>query len=438
MVASGTSGTAETRRLVADVSGALSTSMKVSDGYSLDAFGRLRTSNPQTLFDSKNIFTSGLGTTVENQPMFYDNQQTAGTLTSTAYLENQSSQQLSVASGTAGTRVRQTKMRFNYQPGKSQLILMTFNLDGAVAGITKREGMFDDKNGLFLELAGTTVNFVRRTYVTGTAADNPVPQSSWNIDKMDGTGTSGVTLNFSKTQILLIDFEWLGVGRVRMGFVVDGRIYYAHEFNNANVLDKVYMSTPNLPLRSEISNDGGGIAASMTQICSSVISEGGSEDLGNIRYVSTAGTHLDANTENTLYALIGIRLKSSYIGATIKQLHSALQIHTASSKLEWVILLNPTVAGSFTYADLAYSAVQVAKGATANEVTGGIEINGGFVESGGAATGASGSDSRGLANALYLGSLIDGTVETLVLCVRPIGGSTNVDVEGSLTWRELV
>lgn len=405
----------------------------------LDAFSRLRVSNPQTLFDSKNIFNDdGLETTVENQPLFYDNQETSGGGTATAYNANKASQTLSVSASTAGTRVRQTKMRFNYQPAKSQLVFMTYNLDGLDAGITKREGIFDDSNGIFLEAIGTTVSLVIRSNATGTPVNTKVAQADWNRDPLNGTGVSRINLDFTKTQILMIDYEWLGVGRTRVGFVIDGVIYYAHEFNHANNLSVVYMSTPNLPLRSEISNDGTGGASTVTQICSSVISEGGSEDLGVLRYASTAGTHVDMAVENTIYAILGIRLKAEYIGATIKLINMALQVHTANHEVEWILKFNPTVAGTFTYADQTNSAVQIAKGATANTVTGGIDINGGFVESGGASTGSNGSLSSNIDNALLLGSLIDGTVDEIVLCARPIAGSTDVDIEGSLTWRELV
>lgn len=333
-------------------------------------------------------------------------------------------------------------MRFNYQPGKSLLALLSFNMDGTAAGITKREGVFDEKNGLFLEAIGTTISFVQRSYATGSAVNTKVAQASWNLDTMDGSGDSGITLDFTKTNILVIDYEWLGVGRVRMGFNVNGRIYYAHEFNNANNLAVAYMSMPNLPIRTEISNDGTGAAATITQICSTVISEGGSRDLGILRYASTAGAHLDANTENTIYALLGIRLKSEYIGATIRIVNISLQIHTASETVEWILLYNPTVAGTggdaFTYADETNSAVQIARGATANTVTGGIAFCGGHIQSGGNASGANGGTSANIENAISLGSTIAGVVDSLVLCVRPIGGSADVDIEGSITWREIV
>lgn len=410
-----------------------------SDGAEIDAFGRLRVSNPVTLFDSKNIFDDdGLAANVENQPLFYDNQETAGAGTSTAYNANESSQTIAVSNVTAGTRVRQTKMRFNYQPGKSQLIFLTFNFNGGNSGIVKREGIFDENNGLYIELNETTPYFVRRTSTSGAPVNNSVAQASWNLDTMDGNGASGITLDWTKTQILVIDYEWLGVGRVRMGFVVDGLVYYAHEFLNTNVLTVVYIQTPNLPLRSEIINDGTGAADTFDQICSTVISEGGSQDLGVLRYASTGGTHLDADVENTVYAIMGIRLKSEYIGATIKTVRASIQIQTASDQLEWFLAFNPTVAGVFTYNDQTNSAVQIALGATSNTVTGGIACDGGFVASTSAAGGASGSVDTPLNTAIVLGSLIDGTVDEMVLCVRPIGGSTSVDVEASMTWRELV
>lgn len=408
-----------------------------ADSASIDAFGRWRVSNPETIFDSKNVFDdNGLAANVENLPLLFDNQETAGGGTSTAYNATRSSQSLAVAATTAGTRVRQTRMRFNYQPGKSQLIFRTFNMNGINAGNTKRIGIFDANNGLFLQNDGSNIAFVRRTSTSGSPVDNPVLQASWNLDTMDGNGNSGIALDWTKTQILVMDYEWLGVGRVRLGFVIKGQIRYAHQFLNANVFALVYMQTPNLPLRTEIINSGTGIADSIEDICSSIISEGGSEDLGSIRYASTNGTHVDCDVENTIYAILGIRLKSAYLGATINLLNAALQLQSATDLIEWILKLNPTVAGTFTYNDETNSAVQIARGALANTVTGGHNITGGYLESGGAQLGNAGSGGDGINNAIRLGSLINGTPDTFVLCARPVGGTTSADVEGSLNWRE--
>lgn len=397
-----------------------------------DAFGRVRTSAPKTLFDAKQIY--------DNAPLFWDDQQVSGSGTASVHSSQRASSVLSVSNLTAGRRLRQTYQRFNYQPGKSLLALMTGILkkSGGGNGITKRIGYYDDNNGLFLECSNDIIRFVRRTNVTGTPVDNTVNQSAWNVDKMDGTGSSGITMDFTKTNIFVMDFEWLGVGRVRMGFNIDGVTYVAHEFLNANVLDAVYMSDPNLPLRYEIINDGTGAASEIECICTSVMSEGDLDPLGINRYASTNGTHVDVATENTDYALLGIRLKSGYPGTSVLLTTISIFIGTASDYCEWRIFFNPTVAGTFTYADETNSAVQIARGATTNTVTGGILIDGGHAFSSGNAGGATGAVVSKIENALRLGLAIDGTPDEIVLTARPINGSSNVDIEAGLSWRELL
>lgn len=405
------------------------------DNFNIDAFGRARVSNPETLFDSKNIFDDdGLAANVENQALLFDNAETSGSGTSTSLRINEAAQRITVANITAGTRVRQTKQRFNYQPGKSQLIFTTFNFIANDANITKRVGYFDENNGIYFESDGTDLKIVRRTFVSGSPANNEVTQSNWNIDPMDGTGPSLQTLDVTKTQILYIDFEWLGVGRVRVGFVINGLIYYVHEFLNANVLTTVYMSKPNLPVRYEISNDGSGAESNLDCICASVQSEGGQQDLGIVRYASNS-TLVDANVAGTTYAVLGMKLKSEYIGAVVNIISVSL-LETAGSKdLEWSLKFNPTVADTFTYADETNSSIQIARGATANEVTNGIDIAGGYFNSSQGNT--AGSVSQGVSSALRLGSTIAGVADEIVLCVKPLTGVSNADVWGSITWREL-
>ncbi len=211
----------------------------------IDAFGRQRISTPEMIFNSKQIF--------DNQPLYWDDVQETGSGTTSTHSSFTASTTLAVSANTAGKRTRQTYMRFNYQPSKSQLIHITGVLkkSGGGTGIITRMGYFDDDNGIFLQRSGSTVSIVLRTSTSGSPSDsNLITQANWNLDKMDGSGISGVSLDFSKTQILIIDFEWLGVGCVRIGFVIDGLIFYCHQFNNANNLSSVYMSTPNLPLRN--------------------------------------------------------------------------------------------------------------------------------------------------------------------------------------------
>jgi len=408
-----------------------------ADSPNLDAFGKLRVSNSETLFDSKICFNDpDIADNLECAPLFFDNAEVSGSGTSTTYNDKQSSQTISVGSS-AGRRVRQTRQRFNYQPGKSQYILLSYNLNGGSAFIRKREGIFDDDNGIFLELNGPELAIVTRSSASGSPVDTRVVQSRWNISKLDGSD-GGPTLDVTKTQILSIDYEWLGVGRSRIGFVIDGKTYLAHEFLNANNLDVVYMSTPNLPLRSEIENLGGGSASSMTRICSTVISEGGSQEIGVTRSISSNGTHVVCTSENTVYAILGMRLRSAYLGVSVKLISTLLQIQNASKNIEWFLLFNPTVDGTFTFVAESQSAIEVARGASANTVTGGYRLSGGYLESGAVSSGANGSGIGELSNALRLGSLIDGTSDIIVLCARPIGGTSSVNVEGMINFRELV
>jgi len=398
-----------------------------ADGPSIDAFARWRVSNPETIFESKQLF--------DNAPLFWDDSEESGGSTSSTHSTAEASSTMAVAT-IAGVRTRQTFERFNYQPGKSHLILMTGVLDetGGGSGITRGIGYYDDDNGLFFLDDEGTVKVVRRTKVTGSIVDNKTSQSSWNHDVMDGTGPSGITVDWTKSQIFLIDFEWLSVGRVRFGLVIDGIPIYVHELHNANSLNVAYMSTPNLPCRYRIENTGSGAASTMVHMCATVTSEGGAHNLGVLRYKSTEGTHVDCATQNTIYAIVGVRLKSASTGGTVKMVSASLAEHAGTKNVEWILKWNPIVAGTFTYGDETNSLVQTVKGNSGNTVTGGIDIAGGHFSTD-KKGGSAGDD---LEDALTLGAKIDGTVDEIVLCVRPIGGSTDIDVEGSLTWRELV
>jgi len=375
-----------------------------------DAFARARVSNPFTLWSG-----SLLG---DNRPLFWDDAETAGSGTGSVYSANKSSVTLTVSDATAGTRVRQSKDRFRYQPGKSQLTMVTFTLGAGQDGITKRVGLFDDKNGFFLQQVGDTLSFVRRSYRTGTAVDTVVNESSWRKRSHEPLPV----LDASKSQILVIDYEWLGVGTARMGFVVDGVIQYLYEWHHANKAAGVYMTTPNLPVRYEIANDGTGGADSLECICSTVMSEGGQNPTGQTLGLTTVPTHVDASSADTNYAVIGVRLKSTHLDNVVK-VRQVQVLNEGNTDFYWSLVLNPTVAGTFSYADVDNTPIQAAYGATANTITGG------FVFANGLSTSASVAADI-IDNLLYLGSKIDGTPDEIVLCCTPL--SANADIQGTI------
>lgn len=266
-----------------------------------DAFGRLRVSNPLTLFDT--------------QARYFDHGQfvsnIAGGATST-YNSNSSTFLLSVPSN-GDSIIRETVKTFIYQPGKSLFVLNTFAMNTPTAGLTQRVGYYNTNNGVFFEASGTTLNMVIRSYSTGVLVEDRIPQSNWNGDPLDGTGVSGITLNPALTQIFWTDIEWLGVGSVRTGFVINGQYIVCHTFNHANEAGNTntYMTTATLPIRYEISSTGP--SGNLRQICSTVISEGGyslSGMPGGIGHALGTPVRL-SNTPSVFTPLIAIRLKST-------------------------------------------------------------------------------------------------------------------------------
>lgn len=393
------------------------------DSGNLDGFGRLRVSNPLSLFDGKTLISA-------KNTRTWDDTAASGSGTSSTFDANRASVTLGVGATTAGKRVRQTNQRFAYVPGLSQLALITFVHGALATGITRKIGLFDDKNGIFLNTTGTsTVQLVRRTYVGGSASDTAaVDQVDWNLDPMDGTGPSGIDLDFEKAQILVIDYEWLGVGRVRVGFNVAGVTYYAHEFRNANNLTSVYMSSPNLPIRYEIENSGAGQAASLECICSAVITEGGQNATGRPFGVANAALRTTLNGSGaTRYALLAIRIAAAN-AAFGKIVPSSFSIcgSTVNDYYAWELVLNPTIAGSPTWSTITDSVVEWVDGTSANTVTGGSILASGV----GFSQAAVGFDAS---NIIGPGISRAGTPQTLALVIRPYA---NMDGVAGINWLE--
>ena len=233
----------------------------------------------------------------------------------------------------------------------------------------------------------------------------------------------------SKAQILCIDFEWLGVGAIRFGFNIDGITRYVHQINNANNLSNVYMSTPNLPIRYQIINDGTGAASSIECICSAVISEGGREEVGNNGYISTGGTSVEATKAYT-NGMLAIRLKSDYIASTIDILDLSL-ITTSNDNYEWKLILNPSGIGSLSYSGIANSAIEYAIVPSERHLSGGYAMAGGYAQA------KTDIQADSLKSLLKLGCSITGLRDQLVLACYPLGASNSV-VYGAINYREFI
>jgi hypothetical protein len=391
-------------------------------GNNTDAFGRLRVSNPLTIFDSKNIMSQN--------NLFDPSTANGGSVTYTA---NKSTVNLNVTEAAGSKTIRQSKRVMSYQPGKSLLIFNTFVMNTLTANLKQKVGLFDANNGIFFYADGTTLKIVRRTYTSGASVDTEISQSSWNGDKLDGTGASGFDLDPATSNILFIDIEWLGVGSVRVGFVINGQLITAHTFNNANSLTTVYMQTANLPIRYEIERAGTLTAGTYTlqQICSSCISEGGYSPQGLEEMIGTAQINAGVNltTANTYYNIATIRIKTSRPYAVIVPAGVDI-LNISNGDFEWGLFVNATLSSSFSYTSFSDN-VEYDLQTTAFS-TAGTRIAGGYL-GGKTAPFTLGGDFIAFAN--QLGQTIAGVSDTLTLGVRP--GTANGDVSGLLKWYDL-
>lgn len=389
---------------------------------STDAFGRLRTSNPYTLFDS--------------QARYYDHNQfssalaTGGTVT---YDANSSTYTLAVTAASGSSVIRETKRVFPYQPGKSLLVMNTFSMAASKPGLRQRVGFFGAQNGIYLEDDAGTLNLVIRSYSTGVLTEDRVPQSSWNGDRLNGAGgannASGITLNSALDQIFWTDVEWLGVGTVRCGFVINGVFYICHSFHHANVAGNTntYMTTATLPVRYEITNTGATSGAStMRQICSTVISEGGYNQFSITDSAGTGITPKDLGTNGVYRPIVSIRLAPTRLDAVVlpRQLD---MLSPDVAYFRWQLLLNPTLTDDTWTGTSQTGTIQYDTAATV--ASGGTVIQSGYVSS--RATADLGSEFF----AFQLGRTLAGVSDVITLVIAST--SNNPDIMAQVGWQEL-
>lgn len=378
-------------------------------GTNVDAFGRMRVGQPYTLFDSQNRYAS--------DPQFDTSTATGGTIT---HLPNESSCQLSVTTSSGSSVVRQSYRSFPYQPGKGLMVMATFVMGAAKTGLRQRVGYFGAQNGVFFEQNDLAKSFVLRSYVSGTVSDaRSVPQNNWNGDKLDGLGASGFVLDTTKAQILWMDFEWLGAGTVRCGFIIDGQFIVCHTFKNANQITSVYMTTAILPVRYEITNTAATASgSSMKQICSTVISDGGYEQTSIEHMARRTSVPGGSFITTAFYPLASIRLASTALGSVVVPFNYDF-LPTTTDNYEIALIKNATLTGPSWTASATDPNVEVDYTATA--------LTGGAIVSSGYTSGKSGRVPLASGNNynwdMQLGVSLAGVSDTYTLAARTLTGS---------------
>lgn len=394
-----------------------------------DAFGRLRVSEPYTLFDSVHRY--------QDNGLISQATAVGGNTTQDS---NSSTVLMNVTTSSGSYVKRESSKVFAYQPGKSLHTLQTFAMATPKANLRQRIGYFGESNGIFLEQDGLTLNLVRRTSSSGTLQEYRVPQSSWNVNTMIVDGNS--TLFVDRTQIFWTDIEWLGVGSVRCGFIIDGEYVHVHTFHHANRLDPItgnplstsYMGTAMLPVRAEIENTGATASNSTFRlICTTVLSEGGYNEVGRPRSVGHAlASPYSVASSGVLYPVFSMRLKSGRLDGLVLPKNFGISV-TGNTNYRWRIVKGGTTTGG-TWIDAGASDSSVEYNLTGTSFTGGNLIETGYIINSNQASAGVAAQTFPFKYQLERNTFTS-TAYEFTICVETTG--TNQTAWCSVNWEEL-
>ena len=377
----------------------------------IDAFGRMQVAQPYTLFDSQHRYA-------ENDKFYTV---TTGT-GATSHDADASLVDMTVTG--AGSVVRETDRVFTYQPGKALEIFNTFTMSAGATGLTQRVGYFGAENGVYLEQVDGDLYLVLRSSTSGSVVENRVAQADWNTDTLDGNGNSKITIDITKSQIQFIDIEWLGVGTVRAGFVIDGAFVIAHKFHHANSITGTYMTTASLPIRYEITSTGP--SATLKHICNTVISSGGFTPSGASNTEGRGLTYYTMPTAGTYYHMVSIKLNSARLDDVV--IPTDVNVMTDSNQnLQFKLVKNATFATGLTYATHTNGSVDYSTTDSAVTDQGEVLLSGYVVNKG---------EPRGFSAAELQKLQLTRTTSSDVLSIIVTPDSNNVKAAGNISWME--
>lgn len=337
-----------------------------------DAFGRFRTSSPYTLFDSFHRYQDNGRIT----------QFTTGTNSTSTHEVHSGAIVMSIGTDTNAAVYRESSKVFAYQPGKSLMVMQTFVMGSSISGKRTRVGYYDTNNGFYLERNGSDIYFVKRsTSQTGSPVETRIHKDQWNLNRLDGTDASKIVLNLDVAQILYTEVEWLGVGSVTQGFVINAQFVPCHRWDWANQAGSTssYMATACLPVRAEIENtDVTTSTSQMKLVCTTVISEGGYELRGRARSVGHGiSAPYNLGSQNTRYPIFTMRLKTNRLGGIVIPKNFTIGIDKAANYRYMVIVGGTTSGGTWVDAGATDSSVQY--NLTATSILNGNTVEVGYI-----------------------------------------------------------
>lgn len=391
-------------------------SIKYGDSANIDAFGRLRVSAQTNLIDIKHV--------LDKNPLFVSEVIGGG---ASSNLQKDFARVRMTTSTNGDYVIRQSKLHPIYQPGKSQVLEASFSNFQLETNVIKRIGGFTSTtaatynsifDGFFIESNGVNNEISFQIHRSGTTIFSAT-SDTWNSNEFDP-----LTINWENTQILFVDYQWLGVGRMRFGLNINGRIYYFAEHVCANNEPEVYMAVPNQPIRYEIRQLGIG-SGYLDMICSQASFENDTIGL----YSSIGIPHSTTTTlvnSGTKYPYIGYRLNPDSKSVT-SQFSNLSILNTSNDNYLITIEFNPTLSSTPTWTDATNTPIQYSLGTGAATVTSsGYIISNLIGQSGTAGLTTVKLDN----NQMRVGSNIDGTLDEMWICITPLGA--NATFNGSV------
>lgn len=390
------------------------------DSPQVDDFSRLQVAPSETLFECLLVYG--------DNPTFWENS-VSGT---GSVVSGITAQGVGLTTGgtSSGALVKyQTHQYFFARAGQDIGIIMAVQYGTAATNLRRRAGWFDDNNGVYLEQVSTGLSIVLRSNITGSVVNTSVAQSSWNGDKLDGTGASGLTLDMTKVALMYIIF---GDGRIRFMFVVNGQDVLAHSIDIAGAGGMAFRI---LPLRVEMENTGATSGTNTMNVkAAGVYTLGDSRPFrNNQQFLSAANTSLPTIT--TRRPLLSVRPKTTFNSATFRgflSFNSAEIISDAGGGvLYWEIVKNASLTGA-SWTSLGSNTVSEYDTA-ATALSGGTVIVSGFINAGTSSPSIDLTD-----NAFHnaLGNDFAGTTaDILTIAVTKISGGATT-ASAAFNWHE--
>ena len=337
---------------------------------------------------------------------------------------------LSVGTTTGDRIERQTKRVLPYIPGRENEVIMHFKLNAQQPGIVKRLGILDERSGIYFEDDGTTYNVVLRKTTSGGTTETRIARANWNGDKLDGTGGSGITIDFTKFQTLVIEYNWF-TGHAEIKFIIGNYSHPIHQFEFNNSEDAVITNTPFLPIKWDIHNTTGVSGTHTLEISSyATLSEAGSVPLGVKNTVTTPLVGVKCTDALTYYPILSIRLRSDRIKGIVLPL--AFQVAALdNAPIFYKVLLNPSLTGATTWDSYDDTHVEYNTDATAL-IEGDYTITAGYISP----TGQGGLINLNTESAFQIGRENMGTTSDVVT-IAAASVSGNKDIYAALSWIEV-